>query len=399
MENKPILCLNNISPIGLAQLPESYPITKDINEAKAVLVRSAVMHDMTLPPNVLAVARAGAGVNNIPLDMYAKAGVVVFNTPGANANAVKELTIASMLLAVRDIYGGIKWIEQNKDDAEIAKTVEKAKAQFGGTEILGKNIGIIGLGAVGALIAGAAAGMGMNVYGFDVSEEVIQKHRHLMPANIHLCESYDEIYKHADFISLNVPLIPGKTQGMINTESIAKMRDGVIILNLARDAIVNDQDMKVALESKKVRKYVTDFPNPATANMAGVIAIPHLGASTEEAEDNCAIMAAKQVVDFIERGVIINSVNYPAIDPGVCSEFARMIVLHDNDVTLASSIVQMVERYATIGQMITKAKGNYGVTIIDFTKPKKGCPEQGCLRDQVDAIVGVIRVCVIHQHD
>jgi D-3-phosphoglycerate dehydrogenase / 2-oxoglutarate reductase len=390
-----ILCLNNISPVGLQTLPNAYSITKELSEAKAILVRSFAMHELALPENILAVARAGAGVNNIPVDTYAKQGVVVFNTPGANANAVKELTIASMLLAVRDISGGIQWIKENKQDKEIAKTVEKAKAAFAGTEIFGKSVGIVGLGAVGALIAGACAGLGMQVFGIDASPEVIEKNKHLFPANIHLCESIDEIYQHADFISLNIPLIP-PTKGMINKDSIAKMKDGVIILNLARDAIVNDLDMKEALLSKKVRKYVTDFPNELTANMEGVLAIPHLGASTEEAEDNCAIMAARQIVSFLETGSIINSVNYPNVEVAPCEDFARMIVLHENIDQLASQVVSMVEEYATISQMITKSRNAYGVTIIDFSKPKKGCPEDGCLRDKVDAIAGIIRVRVIH---
>lgn len=392
-----ILCLNNISPVGLKELPESYKIVKDVAAADAILVRSANMLEMPLPENVLAVARAGAGVNNIPLDNYAKLGVVVFNTPGANANAVKELTIAGMLLAARDLHGGMKWIEANKTDVDINKNMEKAKAAFAGTEILGKTIGIVGLGAVGALIAGAAAGMGMKVIGIDASPEVIERNKHLFPANIVLATHIDEIYKNADFISLNVPLLP-QTKGMINQETIAKMKDGVVILNLARDAIVNDAHIKEALLSKKVRKYVTDFPNYETANMEGVIALPHLGASTEEAEDNCAVMAVNQIVDYIENGNIVNSVNFPNITGGIKTAPRRLIALHENIDSLSASIVQAVQNRADVMLMQTKAKGNFAVTMIDFAKPNKHCEDGNrlCLRDEVAQMKGILKVRVIH---
>lgn len=392
-----ILCLNNISPVGLKELPSDYQIVKDVAAADAILVRSANMLEMPLPENVVAVARAGAGVNNIPLDNYAKLGVVVFNTPGANANAVKELTIAGMLLAARDLHGGMKWIEANKTDVDINKNMEKAKAAFAGTEILNKTIGIVGLGAVGALIAGAAAGMGMKVIGIDASPEVIERNKHLFPANIVLATHIDEIYKNADFISLNVPLLP-QTKGMINQETIAKMKDGVVILNLARDAIVNDAHIKEALLSKKVRKYVTDFPNYETANMEGVIAMPHLGASTEEAEDNCAVMAVNQIVDYIENGNIVNSVNFPNITGGIKTAPRRLIALHENIDTLSASIVQAVQNRADVMMMQTKAKGNVAVTMIDFAKPNKHC-EGGnhlCLRDEVTQMKGILKVRVIH---
>ncbi|MCX5774849.1 MAG: 3-phosphoglycerate dehydrogenase [Firmicutes bacterium] len=393
---KNILCLNNISPLGLAVLPKEYQVTKDVANAEAILVRSANMLEMTLPANVLAVARAGAGVNNIPLEPYAKAGVVVFNTPGANANAVKELTIAGMLLASRDIYHGMKWVEENKTDVEINKNMEKAKAAFAGREILSKTIGIFGLGAVGALIAGAAAGMGMKVYGYEPSADTIKKNQHLFPSGITLVASGDEIYAVADFISLNVPLLP-TTKGMINKDSIAKMKDGVVILNLARDAIVNDADIKVALLSKKVHKYVTDFPNFETANMEGVIAIPHLGASTEEAEDNCAVMAAKEIVDFIEHGIIVNSVNFPNIDLGLKPNFVhRLVVLHENVEGLSGSIVKAAEARAKVLTSIFKFKGAYAATIVDFEHPTKTCADGTCLHDEVAGLKGVIRVRVIH---
>ncbi len=323
-----VLCLNKISPVGLKVLPSTYTLTEDMNEADAILVRSANMLETTLPEKVLAVGRAGAGVNNIPLETYAKAGVVVFNTPGANANAVKELTIAGMLLAARDIRGSMEWVQANKGDELINKSMEKAKGAFAGTEILGKNLGIIGCGAIGALVAQAAGALGMHVLGVEPSEAVIEKNRHLFPADMEIV-SADEMYKRADYISVHVPLLDA-TRGMLNKEVFAKCKDGVIVVNCARDAIVNDDDMKEALVSGKVRRYVTDFPNYKTANMDGVVAISHLGASTEEAEDNCAAMAAKQIVDYVENGNIINSVNFPRIDLGK-KEGTRAVVLFEED--------------------------------------------------------------------
>ena len=323
-----VLCLNKISPVGLKVLPSTYTLTEDMNEADAILVRSANMLETTLPEKVLAVGRAGAGVNNIPLEAYAKAGVVVFNTPGANANAVKELTIAGMLLAARDIRGSMEWVQANKGDELINKSMEKAKGAFAGTEILGKNLGIIGCGAIGALVAQAAGALGMHVLGVEPSEAVIEKNRYLFPADMEIV-SADEMYKRADYISVHVPLMDA-TRGMLNKEVFAKCKDGVIVVNCARDAIVNDDDMKEALASGKVRRYVTDFPNYKTANMDGVVAISHLGASTEEAEDNCAAMAAKQIVDFVENGNIINSVNFPRIDLGK-KEGTRAVVLFEED--------------------------------------------------------------------
>ena len=393
---KKIICLNNISPVGLNALPKDYQITKEMNEADAVLVRSANMLETTLPHNVVAVARAGAGVNNIPLEPYAKAGVVVFNTPGANANAVRELTLAGMLLAARDLFGGMKWVEANKGDVEINKNMEKAKAAFGGFELLGKTIGIIGLGAVGASIAQAAAGIGMNVIGYESAPEgVSPKNKAKLPPNIVFAKSIDEVYAVADYLSLNVPLLPA-TKGMINEAAIAKMKPGVVILNLARDAIVNDADIKVALAAKKVRKYVTDFPNHETANMEGVIALPHLGASTEEAEDNCALMAALQIVDFIENGNIVNSVNYPNVELGPKTSAHRLVVLHDKKENLGQDILKEVLKKAKIVASISKVKGNFGVTLVDFIKNEKDCTEKACLADLIAALEGVIRVRVIH---
>ena len=376
-----ILCLNKISPVGMKVLPSSYKVTEDINEADAILVRSAAMHEMTLPERVVAVARAGAGVNNIPLDTYAKAGVVVFNTPGANANAVKELTIAAMLLAARDIRGSMEWVKENKGDELINKSMEKAKAAFAGTEIMGKTLGVIGCGAIGALVAQAAGALGMHVLGVEPSAMTIEKNKHLFPSDMEIV-SYDEMYAKADYISIHVPLLDA-TRGMINKDAFAKMKDGVIIVNCARDAIVNDDDLEVAIKEGKVRRYVTDFPNHKTANMDGVVAISHLGASTEEAEDNCAAMAAKQVVDYIENGNIVNSVNYPRLELGPKTG-KRVVVLFEGD---KIKEVSEVLNKANVTKMASGLKGAFGALIA----------EVGSSVDvkALKAIEGVTRVMVI----
>lgn len=376
-----ILCLNKISPVGMKVLPSSYKVTEDINEADAILVRSAAMHEMVLPKRVVAVARAGAGVNNIPLDVYAKAGVVVFNTPGANANAVKELTIAAMLLAARDIRGSMEWVKANKDDEAINKSMEKAKGAFAGTEILGKTLGVIGCGAIGALVAQAAGALGMHVIGVEPSAATIEKNKHLFPKDMEIV-SYDELYKRADYISVHVPLLDA-TKGMLNKEAFAKMKDGVIIVNCARDAIVNDNDLEEAIKAGKVRRYVTDFPNHKTANMEGVVAISHLGASTEEAEDNCAAMAASQVVDYVENGNIINSVNYPRLDLGK-KEGKRVIVLFEGDkVKEVSDIVSK----AGAKKLVSGLKGAFGALLAEVS----GEVDKAAL----EAISGVTRVMVL----
>lgn len=376
-----ILCLNKISPVGMKVLPSSYKVTEDINEADAILVRSAAMHEMVLPKRVVAVARAGAGVNNIPLDVYAKAGVVVFNTPGANANAVKELTIAAMLLAARDIRGSMEWVKANKEDEAINKSMEKAKGAFAGTEILGKTLGVIGCGAIGALVAQAAGALGMHVIGVEPSAATIEKNKHLFPKDMEIV-SYDELYKRADYISVHVPLLDA-TKGMLNKEAFAKMKDGVIIVNCARDAIVNDNDLEEAIKAGKVRRYVTDFPNHKTANMEGVVAISHLGASTEEAEDNCAAMAARQVVDYVENGNIINSVNYPRLDLGK-KEGKRVVVLFEGDkVKEVSDIVSK----AGAKKLVSGLKGAFGALLAEVSGEVN--------KAALEAIPGVTRVMVL----
>jgi len=362
-EDMRIHCLNSISKVGLHELPQDFILTQTLDDADAVLVRSAVMHDMVIPKSLKAVARAGAGVNNIPLDAYAKQGIVCFNTPGANANAVKELIIAGMLLASRDIIGGANWIQANKQDPEIAKTVEKAKNQFGGTEIKGKTIGIVGLGAIGMQLAKSCASLGMKIIGYE--RFVSRIDRLEMPEGMVLASQVEELYPVCDFISLNVPL-NNETKYMIDQKALDKMKEGIIILNFARDQLVCDQDMKVALENKKVRCYVTDFPNTETANMKGVLAIPHLGASTEEAEDNCAVMAVHQLVDFFKQGNIKNSVNFPDATLGI-KKHPRITLL--GEVSLdPSKIIDLIGQQRIMQSMI-QTNGKYTTMIYDLAKP------------------------------
>ena len=381
-------CLNPIAKVGMSLLPETFGTTGDFNEAEAVLVRSAAMHELELPECLLAVARAGAGVNNIPLDKCAEKGIVVFNTPGANANGVKELVVAGMLLASRDIRGGMQWVSDNKEDENIGKTMEKAKAKFAGTEIQGKTLGVIGLGAIGVLVANAASKLGMKVVGCDPYLSV--QNALNLSNEVKIVKSNAEVYAEADFISVHVPLL-NDTKGMINKASLSMMKDGVIILNFARDLLVNDDDMAEALASGKVRKYVTDFPNAKTANMDGVIAFPHLGASTEESEDNCAVMAVNQLVDFIENGNIKNSVNYPALDMGVCSKAARIAINHQNIPNILSQLTgAMAEANVNISDMQSKSKGDYAYTMLDLDSTATEA-----VADKIRDIAGVIKVRIV----
>ena len=320
-------CLNKISPVGLDLLTENYTQTEDIAEANAVLVRSAAMHDMEFSDNLAAIARAGAGVNNIPLDKCAEKGIVVFNTPGANANGVKELVICGLLMASRDITGGIQWANENESDPDVKKTMEKAKSKFAGKEIKGKKLGIIGLGAIGVLVANAANRLGMDVYGCDPFLSVNNALN--LSRDIHVVKTREEIFKTCDYITVHAPLLDD-TKEMINKETIAMMKDGVIILNYARDLLVCEADMVEAVKSGKVAKYMCDFASPQFKGVKNIIATPHLGASTAESEDNCAIMAVNQVMDYIENGNIKNSVNYPACDAGICATEGRIAVNHRN---------------------------------------------------------------------
>ncbi len=380
--------LNKISPKGTALWTENYRTEMPLEESDAILVRSANMHEMAFPDSLLAVARAGAGVNNIPLTACAEDGIVVFNTPGANARSVMELTLCGMLLASRDIVGGINWVQSIKGSSEIGRLVEKGKSQFAGHEIYGKRLGIIGLGAIGGPLANRARKLGMDVCGYDphISVEAAwHLDRHVQRVN-----SRDEIYASCDVITLHVPLLKD-TEKMINAESIAKMKDGVIILNFARDLLVDDDAMAEALASGKVARYVTDFPNEKTANMPGCIAIPHLGASTEESEDNCARMAVEQVMDYLENGNITNSVNYPNCDMGVCQAEGRITILHRNiPNSLGRFTSAMAADNVNIDGLVNKSRGEYAYTMLDLDQH----PSQAVV-DHLKEIDGVLRVRVI----
>ena len=381
-------CLNPIAACGLDMLGDNYEITENTNEAEAILVRSAGMHDMDLPESLLAVARAGAGVNNIPLDACAEKGIVVFNTPGANANGVKELVIASLLLAARDITGGIKWCQDNKDDENIAKSGEKAKKAFAGTEIKGKKLGIIGLGAIGVLVANAANRLGMDVYGCEPYLSV--EHALNMSRDVTMVKTNEELYEMCDYLTVHVPLLDS-TKGMFNKEAFDKMKDGVVLLNFSRDTLVNEDDIKVALESGKVAKYVVDFPNPTTVKLPNTTVTPHLGASTQESEDNCAKMAVSEIRDFMENGNIKNSVNYPNCDAGVCQTAGRITIAHKNVPNMLSQFTTLFSKDGVnIENMVNKSRGNFAYTILDICSDSTDEVVK-----ELEALDGVIRVRVI----
>ncbi len=360
-----IKLLNKIAPCGTDIFDkEAYAVSADVENAEAIMVRSASMHDMEFDATLQAIARAGAGVNNIPLDKCAEKGIVVFNTPGANANGVKELAIAALLLASRKIVDGIKWA--NTLECDVAKSVEKGKSSFAGQEILGKTLGVIGLGAIGGLVANAAKDLGMNVIGCDPFMTVSAAWK--LSKDVHSAASYDDIYKSCDYITLHVPSTPD-TKNMINAETLAMMKDGVRIINLSRADLVCAADMKAALESGKVASYVTDFPTEETINTDGIITIPHLGASTAESEDNCAVMAANQLVDYLENGNITNSVNFPAVSMPRTGE-ARLVVLHKNQPEMLSKITSVLSADGVnIENMASRSKGNYACALLDCSKP------------------------------
>ena len=378
-----IKLLNKIAPCGTDIFDkEAYAVSADVENAEAIMVRSASMHDMEFDATLQAIARAGAGVNNIPLDKCAEKGIVVFNTPGANANGVKELAIAALLLASRKIVDGIKWA--NTLECDVAKSVEKGKSSFAGQEILGKTLGVIGLGAIGGLVANAAKDLGMNVIGCDPFMTVSAAWK--LSKDVHSAASYDDIYKSCDYITLHVPSTPD-TKNMINAETLAMMKDGVRIINLSRADLVCAADMKAALESGKVASYVTDFPTEETINTDGIITIPHLGASTAESEDNCAVMAANQLVDYLENGNITNSVNFPAVSMPRTGE-ARLVVLHKNQPEMLSKITSVLSADGVnIGNMASRSKGNYACALLDCSKPVTD--EQ--IAD-ISAVDGIIRV-------
>ena len=360
-------CLNPIAEVGLKNLNDRYVRTENFAEANAVFVRSAKMDELVPGDNLLAVARAGAGVNNIPHAEYAKKGIVVFNTPGANANGVKELVLAAMLMASRDLVGGIEWVKANAADPAINKAAEKAKKAFAGTEIMGKTLGVIGLGAIGQKVANAAEALGMKVYGYDPYLSV-EAALHLS-SSITVCKNVEAIYKESDFITIHVPALDS-TKGMINAESLALMKTGVIVINAARDALVNEKDMLDALANGKVRKYVSDFPNATTAGQKGCLVIPHLGASTEEAEDNCAVMAVKEMRDYLENGNIVNSVNYPACSLGPCNRAGRLAICHENVANMIGTFTSILgNAKVNIDAIANKSRGNYAYTLIDVDAP------------------------------
>lgn len=388
-----IKTMNKIAKIGLANFNADFAVSDEFENPDGILVRSASLHEMPVNENLMAIARAGAGTNNIPVDAMADKGVVVFNTPGANANAVKELVICGMLLASRDVVGGINWAKANADDPDIAKSVEKNKAQFAGYELKGKTLGVIGLGAIGGPLANAAIHLGMTVYGFDPYLSV-EAAWNLSRDIIH-AKSREEIYEKCDFISIHVPLIVSddaskNTKGMIGEAEIAMMKDGVTVLNFARDALVNDVAMEAALESGKVRRYVTDFPNASSVKMKNAIAIPHLGASTEESEDNCAIMAVKELSDYILTGNIKNSVNYPDVEMSRTG-VARICVLHKNIANMIAKFTGVMgENGINIENMTNRSKKENAYTVMDASTDVSDK-----IVEQLKAIDGVIRVRVI----
>lgn len=382
-------CLNPIAEVGLSRMTEDYVPVSDPGAADAILVRSAVMHDMEFGPNLKAIARAGAGVNNIPLDRCAEQGIVVFNTPGANANGVKELVIAGMLLASRDIIGGINWVQENEEDGNIAKDAEKAKKAFAGCELEGKKLGVIGLGAIGVLVANAAVHLGMEVYGYDpyVSVESAWK----LSRNIYHAKTVDEIYKECDYITVHVPAMDS-TKGMIDGDAIGLMKDGVVVLNFSRNVLVDEEAMVDALVSGKVKHYVTDFPTPEIAGVKGAIVIPHLGASTAESEDNCAKMAVREMMDYLEYGNIKNSVNYPNCDMGKPGENKRIVLLHHNIPNMIGQFTKVLAKdNMNIADMANKSKGEFAYTMIDIDSD---IPDT--VAEDLRAIEGVLRVRVLN---
>lgn len=381
-------CLNPISQIGLDRFDKNYEKVDALDGADAVLVRSAGMHEMKLPESVKAIARAGAGVNNIPLDECAENGVVVFNTPGANANGVKEMVLAGMLLASRDIVGGIEWVESQAQEENISKLAEKQKKQFAGCEIKDKKLGIIGLGAIGVLVANAATHLGMEVYGYDpyISVEAAWN----LSRSIHHIQDVNDIYRECDYITIHVPLIDA-TRGMINKEAIDMMKDGVVLLNFARDLLVDEPALVEALNDGKVKKYVTDFANPVVAGAKNTLVTPHLGASTEESEDNCAVMAVKEIRDYLENGNINHSVNYPNCDMGICSSAGRLSINHRNTLHMITQFTKvMSDAGANISDLANKSKGDYAYTIMDLD-----APANEDIVKALEAIDGVLKVRII----
>lgn len=381
-------CLNPIAQVGLDKFTSNFASTEEMAKADAILVRSAQMHDLKLGENLLCIARAGAGVNNIPLERCAEEGIVVFNTPGANSNGVKEMVIAGMLLASRDIVGGVNWAKENAGNADIAKATEKEKKKFAGTELEGKKLGIIGLGAIGVKVANAARTLGMDVYGYDPYLSIQAAWN--LSRDVHHVTNVDDIYEYCDIITIHVPLLDS-TKGMVNADAISKMKRGVILLNFARDILVDEQAVVDAIKQGKVRKYVSDFPNPTTAGQEGCIVIPHLGASTEESEDNCAKMAVQETMNYLENGNVVNAVNFPNCDMGICTKDARITIYHRNIANMITSFTaHLGSAGINISDMNSKSKGEYAYTIIDIDGE---LPED--VVNKLQETEGVIRIRVI----
>ena len=381
-------CINAISPVGLEKFSGQYVKTENMEEADALLVRSAQLHDTEFPDTLQAIARAGAGVNNIPLAKCAEQGIVVFNTPGANANGVKEAVLAGLLLSSRDLIGGINWVQSERQNEMIAKEAEKEKKNFAGCELMGKKLGIIGLGAIGVLVANAAVNLGMEVLGYDpfISVDAAWK----LSREIRHITEIDEIYRECDYITIHVPLLDS-TKKMVNLDAIEKMKDGVVLLNYARDLLVDEDAVVAAVKRGKIKRYVSDFPNPTTAGVRGCIVTPHLGASTEESEDNCAVMAVKEIMDYLENGNIVNSVNYPTVNMGVCRGVCRVAINHRN-------IKNMIGQFASvlgaadmnIATMANQSKGEYAYSLFDLdTQIDKETV------DKIRNIKGVLRVRIL----
>lgn len=380
-----IKCFDKIAKCGIDALGEKYSFTDDIAQADVALVRSSSLHEANAGEKLFAVARAGAGINNIPVDKFAEKGIVVFNTPGANANAVKELVIAALLLASRDIIDGVNWVKTIESD--ISKTVEKGKKAFAGKEIAGKKLGVIGLGAIGVLVANSAISLGMTVYGYDVSLSI--EHALALKNNVVAVKSLDEMFAECDYITVHVPLLDS-TKYLFNADAFAKMKDGVSIINFSRDLLVNDDDMRAALASGKVHRYVTDFPNEKVREMAGAIVVPHLGASTTESEDNCAVMAVKELMAYVSTGSIKNSVNFPELDAGSVGEGYRIAVLHKNVPNMIGQFTALLgKKGINIVNMTNKSKGNNAYTVIDTETDPAG------IAAELSAIENVYRVRTI----
>lgn len=378
-------CLNKISKVALGTLKAPDMTVEDVNQADSILVRSFAMHEMELNDNILAVARAGAGVNNIPVNKYADEGIVVFNTPGANANAVKELVLCGLLLASRDIIGGNKWVVENSFDENIAKTAEKAKAQFAGNEIYGKTIAVIGLGVIGVLVANACTDLGMKVIGYDPYLSIQNAMK--LAKDVKYVEKLEDAVADADFVTIHVPLMDS-TKHMINANAFNACNKNITLVNFSRDSLVNDDDLLAAMTAGKVKKYVTDFANAKVCKLPNTICLPHLGASTEEAEDNCALMAINQLKDFIENGNITNSVNYPQANAGVKTALVRICINHKNVPGVIASCTNVISKQGgNICTMVNKSKGDYAYTILDV--------DNNIDVTEMNNINGVIRVRVI----